>query len=438
MRHYPLDELRIFIFIPQGSYEPIMVNFQILVRCGIGGACLAALSASAQSLQSFVPVTPCRPVDTRLANGPFGGPSMTAGSTRNFLLPASNCNLPANAAAYSINVTLVPAGSVSYLTIWPAGSPQPYVSTVNDFTGLVIANAAIVPAGVNGAVSVFVTDTTNVVIDVNGYFVSNTDASDNTALGRSSLPASSGAQNTGIGFASLGNNAGGNDNTAVGSTALSSNTTGNYNTALGQSALAFNSTGSDNTAIGYQALSSSTGSDNIGIGFQAGINLGTGNNNIEIGSPGVNGENSVLRIGTSQTKAFLAGVNGNNVTGAAAVFVDANGQLGIQASSRRFKQDIQPMADASSRLMQLEPVIFRYKETAADVQYGLIAEQVAAVYPELAVYDKDGQVETLQYQQLPAMLLNEIQKQHRTIEDLQARIAVLEQLLKATAPISIH
>jgi hypothetical protein len=119
---------------------------------------------------SFYPVAPCRVVDTRGANGPFGGPILAAQTARSFAIPASGCGIPATAAAYSMNVTVVPDGVLSYLTTWPTGSGQPFVSTLNSFDGSVVANAAIVPAGTSGAVSVFVTNQTHVVLDINGYF----------------------------------------------------------------------------------------------------------------------------------------------------------------------------------------------------------------------------------------------------------------------------
>ena len=119
---------------------------------------------------SFYPVTPCRVADTRNAAGPFGGPEMGAGSTRSFAMPAGGCSVPPTAAAYSVNVTVVPDGVLSYLNAWPAGSPQPLVSTLNSWDGSVVANAAIVPAGGSGAISIFVTNPTHVVLDFNGYF----------------------------------------------------------------------------------------------------------------------------------------------------------------------------------------------------------------------------------------------------------------------------
>ena len=119
---------------------------------------------------SFYPVSPCRVADTRSAAGPFGGPAMQARETRTFAIPASGCSVPATAAAYSLNVTAVPEGRLQYLTAWPAGSAQPLVSTLNSFDGSVVANAAIVPAGAGGAIDIFVTDATNLVLDIDGYF----------------------------------------------------------------------------------------------------------------------------------------------------------------------------------------------------------------------------------------------------------------------------
>ncbi|MGA3213240.1 MAG: Ig-like domain-containing protein, partial [Terriglobales bacterium] len=118
----------------------------------------------------FIPVIPCRVVDTRNADGPFGGPEIAGGTFRTFAIPAGACVIPSTAIAYSLNVTVVPPGPLGYLTIWPTGEGQPTVSTLNSLDGRTKANAAIVPAGTSGAVSVYVNNTTNVVLDINGYF----------------------------------------------------------------------------------------------------------------------------------------------------------------------------------------------------------------------------------------------------------------------------
>ncbi|MBL8230256.1 MAG: hypothetical protein JNL98_17330 [Bryobacterales bacterium] len=129
--------------------------------------------AALSSPLPFVPVTPCRVVDTRPGQGKtgsFGPPMPLGGSTRTVPVPAAGCGIPATAVAYSLNITVVPVGPLSYLAVWPAGSPQPNVSTLNSFEGRVVANAALVPAGTGGAINFFVTNPTEVIIDINGYF----------------------------------------------------------------------------------------------------------------------------------------------------------------------------------------------------------------------------------------------------------------------------
>ena len=127
----------------------------------------------------FVPVTPCRVVDTRRSSGTFGGPSIAGGTSRDFPVPQGGCGIPASAAAYALNVTVVPHGRLDYLTAWPTGSGRPVVSTLNSYDGRVKANAAVVPAGSSLAISVYVTNTTDVILDINGFFVP---ASDSSAL----------------------------------------------------------------------------------------------------------------------------------------------------------------------------------------------------------------------------------------------------------------
>ena len=119
---------------------------------------------------SFYPLRPCRVADTRSAAGPFGGPELAAGTTRSFTIPAGACYVPSNAVAYAVNVTVVPDATLTYLTAWPAGSPRPNASTLNSWDGSIVANAAVVPAGTNGAINIFVTDNTQVILDINGYF----------------------------------------------------------------------------------------------------------------------------------------------------------------------------------------------------------------------------------------------------------------------------
>jgi hypothetical protein len=140
---------------------------------GFNDAFVLSISATVQlpSATHFVPVTPCRIGDTRNANGPFGGPAIAGGTSRDFVIPNSVCGIPSNATGYSLNVAVVPRGTLGFLTLWPAGQAQPLAATLNSIDGRVKSNAAIVPAGSSGAVSVFATDTTDVVLDINGYFV---------------------------------------------------------------------------------------------------------------------------------------------------------------------------------------------------------------------------------------------------------------------------
>ncbi len=149
------------------------------LRCGSGCALVLlgfgilgplALKTKAQPV-NFVPVTPCRVADTRNANGAFGGPAITGGTSRDFVIPNSACGIPSSAAAYSLNVAVVPRGTLGYLTVWPSGESQPLVTTLNSLDGRIKSNAAIVAAGANGAISVFATNTTDVILDINGYFV---------------------------------------------------------------------------------------------------------------------------------------------------------------------------------------------------------------------------------------------------------------------------
>jgi hypothetical protein len=244
-----------------------------------------------------------------------------------------------------------------------------------------------------------------------------------------------GGLNIGVGWDAFGNNTNfGILNTAIGGSTLFFNTTGSNNTATGYSALYANTAGFGNTAIGQKALFQTAGNNNIGIGNSAGQNVTTGSNNIEIGHQGTSGDNNTIRIGTpgTQTSSFVAGVRGvtTGLNNAIPVLIDSNGQLGTVSSSRRFKEDIRDMGDASRGLLRLRPVTFRYRQAFADgskpIQYGLIAEEVAEIYPDLVAHSADGQIETVKYQLLDVMLLNEVQRQQAEIRALEDRLAKLE------------
>jgi Chaperone of endosialidase len=256
----------------------------------------------------------------------------------------------------------------------------------------------------------------------------NTTGSYNTATGTGALYYNTiGSSNTAIGAYALDLNTTGNANTAIGASALLYATNGSYNTAIGSSALAFSATGNDNTAIGANALLNTTGSNNIALGSGAGVNLTTGSNNIDIGNAGVTGEAKKIRIGTkgTHTAAFIAGISGVAVTGTTVV-VNTNGRLGVTTSSARFKDEIKPMDKASEAIFALEPVTFRYKkELDPDgiAQFGLVAEEVAKVNPDLVARDDQGKPYTVRYEAVNAMLLNETIKEHRTVEEQGAMIA---------------
>jgi hypothetical protein len=259
----------------------------------------------------------------------------------------------------------------------------------------------------------------------------NTSGDNNTALGSEALVINNGSYNFAGGAFALHNNQGGSNNVSVGALSLQTNTAGNSNVAVGADAL-YTNNADNNVAVGGGALFlNTTGVGNIGIGNGGGQNLTTGNDNIDIGNNGVAAESGTIRIGSSnQSKTFISGIR-NVTTGAAnavAVLIDSNGQLGTVSSSRRYKFDIADMSDATEGLMRLRPVTFRYLQHGADgpLQYGLIAEEVAEVYPELVAHDKSGAVETVMYQFLTPMLLNEVQKQQKTIEMLAQRLEALE------------
>jgi hypothetical protein len=257
----------------------------------------------------------------------------------------------------------------------------------------------------------------------------------NTATGyRALLENRSGSLNTANGREALSNNTTAFFNTAMGSQALFNNTTGLSNTASGYQALYLNQTGGSNTANGVQALYRTTGGGNIALGFQAGVNLTTGNNNIDIGNAGVTGESNKIRLGKQGTHngTFIAGISGVAVTGTQVV-VNSSGKLGVAGSSARFKEAIKPMEHTSQAIHQLKPVTFRYKEELDPEhipQFGLIAEEVEKVNPDLVVRDEDGKVNIVRYEAVNAMLLNEFLKEHRKVTKLECTVATQEKDFK--------
>jgi len=455
----------------------------------------------------FIGITPCRIVDTRTTTMPnfpagYGPPALTGGVPRNFTL-TGQCGIPSSAAAVSLNVTVTNTQGPGFILIYPQGATQPNVSTLNYVAGQTIANAAVVPLGTGGGVTVIAgVSGTDLILDTNGYYApagvgtdntflglgagnftmtgdintaigvsalyhnasgsyntaigsfalyENASGSDNTAIGMDALffnasgssntaigqgallNNASGSSNTAIGRGALLNNEPGGDNTGIGVMALAGNTSGGTNTAIGEGALEHNSAGNSNTAVGYAALVSSTGSNNIGIGIGAGSNQTTGSHDIYIGNGGVNGESNTIRIGDASFQdggTIITGISGLTSIGGAPVYVTGGGRLGTNtSSSRRFKQDVRDVAGESDGLMMLRPVAFKYKpeiDPAGLTQYGLIAEEVAEVSPDLVTCDRAGQPEGVRYHLITPLLLNEVQKQRRTIESQQTEIEGLK------------
>jgi trimeric autotransporter adhesin len=279
--------------------------------------------------------------------------------------------------------------------------------------------------------------------------VSNTTGGSNTAIGVSALAANTtGNENTAAGIAALVSNTTGDFNTATGLSALHDNTLGSSNTAIGDHALFANTEGVGNTAVGASALSSiSTGSSNTALGENAGHNLfKSDSNNIDIGFDvqGVAGESNTIRIGNPDIiTTVIRGISGQTIPSGVAVLVAANGQLGTATSSKRFKEEIKPMDKASEALFSLKPVTFRYKkeiDPAGTSQFGLVAEDVGNVNPDLVVRDEKGKVNSVRYDQVNAMLLNEFLKEHwafleeqRKVQELEKGMAALTVMVKEQA-----
>lgn len=276
----------------------------------------------------------------------------------------------------------------------------------------------------------------NTAVGDEALFV-NSSGYNNTVVGYEALLSNTtGAYNTATGNQALYTNTMGYENLAAGNRALYSNTTGIDNNATGAGALYSNTTGSYNTADGYDALTNNgTGGNNIAIGYEAGYNL-TGSYNIDIGNIGATSDSGTIRIGTpgTQTSFYAAGIDGVTVSGGVEVFINSSGQLGTVNSSLRFKEDVHDMGDASSAILRLRPVTYRYKQPYADgskpIDYGLIAEEVAEVYPDLVVRGADGQIQTVQYQKLTPMLLNELQKQHQLLEQMGKTMAQQQETIR--------
>jgi hypothetical protein len=272
-----------------------------------------------------------------------------------------------------------------------------------------------------------------------GALTKNTTGSNNTANGRDALHENTtGDWNMASGLQALFSNTTGNfntatgagalffnaadENTATGAAALLHNTTGEFNTAAGSAALFSNTTGVHNTANGFQTLSSNTtGHDNVALGFLAGNSQTTGSGNVYIGSNilGVAGENNACYIGSIFGQTSATGIP---------VLINASNKLGTTTSSKRFKEDIKPMDKASEVVYALKPVTFRYRkelDPQGVQQWGLVAEDVQRLNPDLVALDKEGRPYAVRYDQVNAMLLNEFLKEHQTVQELKKQVAEL-------------
>ncbi len=283
------------------------------------------------------------------------------------------------------------------------------------------------------------TNTTGIGNTANGALAlfSNGTGHNNTANGNYSLYSNTiGDNNTATGVQALYHNTIGLFNTAVGSSALVSNISGGANTAIGRDALR-SSTGSNNTAIGWEALGNSTGSSNTALGYNAGASHITGDGNVYMGQ-GVTG------IANENNHTYIRNINTTIVGGDGADFVTVNlttGLLGHVSSSRRYKENVKAMDKASEALFRLKPVTFRYKKEIDRTQalsFGLIAEEVAEANPNLVVRNSQGRPETVRYEAVNAMLLNEFLKEHATVQELKKEIAILKAgLQKVSAQVEV-
>ena len=447
-------------------------------RCGLPGAGVVTIAASVTTLNltpasgGFLALlSPGAPVRTTVDIFNFGT-SWSGSSTLVPTGPAGQFDTLVELATAHVVIDVVgyfapPQGAI------PGGVPSHATGFFNTFVGESAGNVTILGAHNTALGSRTLTaDTTgegNTALG-SGALFNNTEGALNTAAGKGAMLLNttgarnaafgggaltsnvSGAENTAVGVFALGSNTVGSLNTAVGSNALSGNVDGTSNTAVGQFSMFANTLGVGNTAMGVRALSTTlsgtgntaygaaalrnvaNGHENIALGLLAGSALTTGDSNIYVGHLGAAVESNTIRIGEEQSRTFIAGVRGTatGVGDAVPVVIDSQGQLGTLNSSRRFKSDIADMADASTGLMKLRPVTFHYTADPAPgsrLQYGLIAEEVAAVYPGLVTHSADGQAETVMYQYLPAMLLNELQKQQRAMAAMAAEIADLKRRL---------
>lgn len=322
--------------------------------------------------------------------------------------------------------------SSSALPTWQSAGGGGGITTIDGNSGNITGTTVTIHASTSDGTALFTNSgTTSTLTFTNG--------SNSIAIGGNSS-VNTGSQCTIIGLnAGRGGGMTGFGNSGLGTTVLYSLTSGQYNCALGPNAVSDMQSGSGNIGIGYEACAGTTGNNNVCVGHQAGVSYnGAEDSNICIGSTtGVNGESHALHIGNGTgtssgnlNSAFISGIQTIVVTGTP-VLVSTGDQLGVAASSQKFKQNIVNMADTSDVISKLRPVNFNWdksssiglKDATDDAQYGLIAEEVHEVMPYLCVYDKEGKPFSVKYNELPAILLNELQKALKRIEVLESKVA---------------
>jgi uncharacterized coiled-coil protein SlyX len=335
------------------------------------------------------------------------------------ILPAAKAVTPAPDGGYANENTAEGTSALFSLTTGFGNTGLGFQALASDTTGG--GNTAI-----GGRTLRFNTASNNTAIGWQSLY-KNTTGYGNTAVGTSALELNTtGGYNNAHGLQALFHNASGSYNNAHGYAALYYNTTGSGNDAFGTFALYSNTTSCCNDAYGDNALAQSTGTNNTAIGDFAGITLGRGDGNVYVGAGvfGVNGESNTTRIRNIGTTAIVGGttvvIDGTGSVG--------DGRLGVASSSRRFKRDIQPMGESSETLFELKPVTFRPKDDITPDRlklYGLIAEDVEKVNPDLVTYNQRGEVTTVRFEAVNAMLLNEFLKEHRKVEEQGKTIAEL-------------
>ena len=403
-----------------------------------------------QGTQAVVPASP----DTALAGGNTADGNLALGGLTTGIYNSG----------FGI-FALLSNGAANFNTGVGAGALLVNTADSNTATGAgaLLSNTTGPDNTANGAFALF-SNTTGSFNTATGFqALENSTGDRNTANGADALLSNTtGAENTADGNNALRNNTSGGPNTAVGAEALSSNTTGADNTAIGWSALFSNTTGTFNTATGFQALENSTGDRNTANGADAllsntsGIqNTADGNNalrnnvsgsgNVALGAEaasGVTTANNVICIGANvagndvDNSCYIGNIFGDTSSGGTAVFVNSNGRLGTTTSSRRFKDSIKPMDQASEALFALKPVTFRYKKEVDPQripQFGLVAEEVEKVNRDLVVHDKEGKPYSVRYEQVNAMLLNEFLKEHNTVQELRKELGALTATVKDQA-----